>query len=85
MSRTTAETGLAVADRLAIEDVIHRYATGIDQRDWVLFRTCFTDDFTGEYGAFGDWSSGDAITEAMRASHATLGNTLHRCSNVVVS
>ena len=32
-----------------IAEVIVRYATGIDTRDWDLFRTCFTDDVQADY------------------------------------
>ncbi len=31
-------------DRAEIGDVQLRYATGLDSRDWTLFRSCFTDE-----------------------------------------
>jgi len=31
-------------DRAAISDVLIRYATGVDTRDWPLLRSCFTDE-----------------------------------------
>ena len=34
----------AVADRQAVTDVPLTYARGIDRRDWVLVRSCFTAD-----------------------------------------
>jgi SnoaL-like domain len=41
-------------DRAEISDVQLRYATGLDSRDWPLFRSCFTDevetDFTSVFG-----------------------------------
>ncbi|MDB5447165.1 MAG: SnoaL-like domain protein [Phenylobacterium sp.] len=52
----TVETLLARAE---VSDVVHRYATGIDRRNWELFRSCFTDrldlDFTS-------WSGGEPRT-----------------------
>jgi len=33
--------------RRLVEKLLVRYATGIDQRDWDLIRTCFTDDAVG--------------------------------------
>jgi 3-phenylpropionate/cinnamic acid dioxygenase small subunit len=39
----------ALADRLDITDVLMRYATAMDTRDYVLLRSCFTDDATLEY------------------------------------
>ena len=32
------------AVRQDVADVLVRYATGIDRRDWALFRACFTED-----------------------------------------
>jgi len=36
-------------DRAEISDVFHRYATGVDTRDWALFRSCFTDDVEADF------------------------------------
>lgn len=33
-----------VADRIAVQDVMLRYAAGVDERDAGLYRTCFADD-----------------------------------------
>jgi hypothetical protein len=40
-------------DQRDIADVVLRYATGIDRRDWPLFRTVFTDDCELDYGKVG--------------------------------
>lgn len=68
-------------DRLDIVDVLVRYATGIDRRDWPLFRTVFTDDCVLDYGEIGKWNGVDAVTEFMDQVHAMAGHTLHRLSN----
>lgn len=75
-------SGLSAQDERAILEVIIAYATGIDQRDWHLFHSCFTNDCEADYGPFGKWHSAAAITEYMRHAHADLGATLHRISNV---
>lgn len=67
-----------------ITEVLVRYATGIDTRDWALFRTCFTDDVLAEYGGIGTWNGVDAITDSMTTSHADMGHTLHRLSNLAI-
>jgi 3-phenylpropionate/cinnamic acid dioxygenase small subunit len=67
-----------------IAEVLVRYATGIDRRDWELFRTCFTADVHAEYEGIGTWDSVDAITEFMTASHADMGYTMHRLSNLAI-
>ena len=58
-----------------------RYATGIDTKDWPLFRTCFTDDVSADYGDIGMWSGVDEITEYMTATHARMPRTNHMMSN----
>ncbi|OJZ76044.1 hypothetical protein BRW65_00915 [Mycobacterium paraffinicum] len=40
-----------IADRLAIQDVLFRYAHALDDRDSQLLRTCFTEDAVCEVGA----------------------------------
>ncbi|MBP2455328.1 nuclear transport factor 2 family protein [Mycolicibacterium lutetiense] len=68
-------------DRTDIADVLVRYATGIDRRDWPLFRTVFTDDCVLDYGEIGKWNGVDAVTEFMDQVHAMAGHTMHRLSN----
>jgi hypothetical protein len=43
----------ALSDRLEIDDLISRYATAVDSRDWDLFRSCFVDDATIDYTTAG--------------------------------
>lgn len=72
-------------DRHDIYDLLVRYATGIDRRDWPLFRTVFTDDCQLDYGEIGSWSGVDAVTDFMEKVHAMAGHTLHRLSNQAVT
>jgi 3-phenylpropionate/cinnamic acid dioxygenase small subunit len=71
--------------RQDIAELLVRYATGIDRRDWTLFRTCFTDDCEADYGDIGRWRGVDAITAWMEATHAACGHTMHRITNQAVS
>lgn len=68
-------------DRQDIADVLVRYGTGIDQRDWPLFRTVFTDDCELDYGEIGTWHGVDAVVAFMEAAHDMAGYTLHRITN----
>lgn len=46
-------------DRQDISDVINRFATGIDRREFSLFRKVFTDDchvVMGDYGHSRGWT-----------------------------
>jgi 3-phenylpropionate/cinnamic acid dioxygenase small subunit len=75
-------------DRIVLDDiadVLVRYATAIDTRDWPLFRSCFTEDCDADYGDIGHWHGVDEVTEWMRVTHEPCGHTLHRITNVVVS
>jgi 3-phenylpropionate/cinnamic acid dioxygenase small subunit len=72
-------------DRQDIADVLVRYATGIDRRDWPLFRTVFTEECECDYGEIGAWLGVDAITDFMQQAHAMAGHTLHRLSNQVIA
>jgi 3-phenylpropionate/cinnamic acid dioxygenase small subunit len=70
--------------RQDIADVLIRYATGIDRRDWDLFRTCFTVDCLVDYGDIGLWHGVDEVTEWMDRTHREAGHTLHRVTNLAV-
>jgi 3-phenylpropionate/cinnamic acid dioxygenase small subunit len=72
-------------DRDDIAAVLLRYATGIDRRDWQLFRTVFTDDCELDYGEIGAWNGVDAVTEFMQQAHAMAGHTMHRLTNQVIA
>jgi 3-phenylpropionate/cinnamic acid dioxygenase small subunit len=72
-------------DRQDITEVLLRYATGIDRRDWALFRTVFTDDCELDYGEIGVWKGVDAVTEFMQQAHALAGHTMHRLTNQVIT
>jgi 3-phenylpropionate/cinnamic acid dioxygenase small subunit len=70
--------------RQEVAEVLVRYATGIDRRDWALFRTCFTGDCDADYGDIGHWHGVDEITDWMARTHEPCGYTLHRITNVAV-
>ena len=71
--------------RQDVAEVLVRYATGIDRRDWDLFRSCFTEDCEADYGSIGVWRSADEITEWMRVVHEPAGHTMHRITNQTVA
>lgn len=71
-------------DRQDIAEVLIRYATGIDRRDWALFRTVFTEDCELDYGQIGTWHGADAVVDFMASAHELAGHTLHRITNEVI-
>ena len=72
-------------DRQDISELLVRYATGIDRRDWPLFRTVFTDDCELDYGEIGAWKGVEAVADFMEKVHALAGHTLHRTSNQAIT
>ena len=74
-----------MSDRAAIAEVLIRYATGIDRRDWEQFRSCFTADCHADYTGIGMWDGVDALTDFMIESHKSMGHTMHRISNVAIN
>ena len=50
-----AMTLQAITDRIEIDDLLTRYATAVDTKDWDLFASCFTAD------AFIDYTSAGGI------------------------
>ncbi len=40
-------------DRAAISDVVNAYATGLDRRDWALYRRIFTDQIEMDFSSLG--------------------------------
>lgn len=42
-----------IIDRNRIIDVVNRYATGLDRRDWKLLRSIFTDEIDMEFSSVG--------------------------------
>jgi 3-phenylpropionate/cinnamic acid dioxygenase small subunit len=75
----------AIADRLAIVDVISNYATGLDARDWTLWRSVFVDDVVFDLSS---WSheparrlSADRVVAAQARIFAELSTTQHFIAN----
>jgi hypothetical protein len=40
-------------DRTEITEIIYRYSTGVDTKDWALFRSCFTDPVNADFTSTG--------------------------------
>ena len=73
-----------VGDRLAISDVLIRYATALDGRDWELLASCFTDDATLDYDTSGTYGR-EAFVEHCKAGLARMKATQHCVTNHVIS
>ena len=73
------------ADIEQIAEVLIRYATGIDFKDWALLRTCWTEHVDVDYGEVGQYAGADAITGLMEQLHNAMGPTYHRLTNFAIA
>jgi 3-phenylpropionate/cinnamic acid dioxygenase small subunit len=73
------------ADKEQIAEVLIRYATAIDSKNWPLLRSCWTDEIDVDYQQLGRFTSADALTDVMRQLHENMGPTYHRMSNFVIA
>jgi len=40
------------ADKLAVAETVYRYATAVDRRDWILYRSLFADTVTIDFSSY---------------------------------
>ena len=73
------------ADKAQITELLVSYATGIDSKDWPLFRRCWTDEVDLDYGEVGHFTDPDVFTDLFAQVHNPMGSTYHRLSNFVIS
>ena len=72
-------------DRQDISDLLVRYATAIDRREYQLLGTVFTAECDVDYGEIGKWHTAEEVIEFMDLVHAMAGYTLHRMSNMAIT
>lgn len=80
---------LDVADRVAIADLLARFAHGIDRCDWVAYRSVFAEEFDLDYsswraGSIGRWRADDWVARAGQLFPGLTG-TQHAITNVRVA
>jgi 3-phenylpropionate/cinnamic acid dioxygenase small subunit len=72
-------------DRAEITDLLARYSTALDARQWDLLGEVFTPDAVCDYGSLGTPQGVAAITALISGTIADLDATQHLVGNVVVS
>lgn len=72
-----------LADRLEITDLLTRYASSVDRKDWQSWRSCFTEDAYIDYRSAGG-IDGDRETVArwLEETLAQFPMTQHLVSNI---
>jgi hypothetical protein len=76
-------------DRMDISDTVIRYATGVDTRDWALYRSCFMEEIEMD---FKSWSGkdpqkipADEWVDTVRGTLSGFESTQHISSNHVTT
>ncbi len=76
---------MSVEHRLAVHDVMHRYAIAIDTKDWELLKKVFSDTITADFRSFGNKTvfEGPAADwiEIVRSTIQGMDATQHVMSN----
>jgi ketosteroid isomerase-like protein len=69
-------------DHMEITDLLNRYATALDDRDWKRLATCFTPDAVGLYGpVLGRRDGFAAIEQLCRGALEPLDSSHHMITN----
>ena len=75
-------------DKLAVADTVYRYATGVDRRDWALYRSLFADTVNIDFSSYDpdlpprqmsaeDWVAGMVpVFTGLAASQHSMSNPL---------
>jgi hypothetical protein len=74
-----------IADRLSIADVLYRYATALDTRDWALLEAVFARDGVYVMGARGEFAGVDAIAEKLSSVLGGYDSTQHLIGNPTIA
>jgi 3-phenylpropionate/cinnamic acid dioxygenase small subunit len=77
--------GLTAEDRIAIEEVILRYATALDTQDWDLLRACFRPDARTVMDRVGEFGTREAVIERLAPRLKIFAALQHFISNVMIS
>ena len=73
-----------IADRLEIAEVLYRYATALDTRQWASLRTVFTDDGVYRMGVRGEFTGVEAIAAKLEEVLGKLEATQHLIANATI-
>jgi predicted NAD-dependent protein-ADP-ribosyltransferase YbiA (DUF1768 family) len=69
-------------DRAAIQDVMARYAQGVDRRDWALVRSTFHPDAHDDHG---EYKGGvDGFIAWVTSRHANIAQSMHFLGNCCI-
>lgn len=74
-------TDLRIEDRIAIEDVLHRYIRGVDRCNWNLVRSAYHPDAYDDHGGYK--GNIDGFIAHLTRRHTTIEQSMHVVGNMV--
>ncbi len=80
---------MSAEDKLAVAECVYRYATGVDTRDWAMYRSLFADEVEVDFSSFAPglppvtMAADEWVAEAEAAIRG-LAATQHMMSNPLV-
>lgn len=75
----------ALQDKLDIQELLARYARGVDDRDWALYRSVFTEDAYIDYSSAGAAAGPrDEVATWLEQGFAAIPWTQHYITNVEI-
>ena len=75
----------ALQDRLDIQELLARYARGVDDKDWDLYRSVFTEDAFIDYSSAGaPAGSREEVAAFLEAAFGTIPWSQHYITNVEI-
>ena len=82
MARNDDYSPERIADRMQIQDCIHRWCRAVDRLDYEGMRASFHPDAVDKHGAFDGDING--LVEWIRARHAAIPFSMHAVSNMLI-
>lgn len=73
---------ISVSDRISIEDAVHRYARGVDRKDWDLVRSAYHADAIDNHGSYN--GPLDGFISSLEERHRTIDQSIHLVSNILI-
>lgn len=76
---------IPTSDQLAIAALLYRYARAVDDKDWDLYRSVFTDDAMIDYSSAGAISgTRDEVADWLGAGFTSIGMSMHYITNIEI-
>lgn len=79
-------SGISVADRIDIQDLLVRYCYAVDDKDWTAFEALFSPDAVIDFSAFGGpRCSAPEMADFLRATALQVPSWQHTISTVLLT